>query len=178
MPAKYIPAYVVSGQACLNRPVTLTPLSECGRAALAPDLALRILYIALCVLVLRWRNAFNQKTIYQADDLFACAAAFGHSGDLIPKGADLVQATLSVQFADAMAPRTVVIVPPDTLTLEDRDDASRIIPLLIRRGFSKARSLVLALLLAAASVLPDSCCWADTPDSDTDDRPHVGILTF
>jgi hypothetical protein len=164
-----LPAQSVSGVAGAELNLTLYPLLDAGQTALAPDRETFVLNIALTRVVLRWRNAFNEMTIRKADDLFACAAVNGNYYDPVPKGADLVQATLSVQFSDAAEPRTVDIIPPHTLTLQNPADAPRILRLLARRGFTAAQKLALALLLVtAACALPDAG-YADPPTFDGDD---------
>ena len=117
--------------------ITLCPLLAHGQAALAPDLAAGVLKVALAQIVVSWHNAFNEITIRRADDLFACAARDGRFYDLIPKGAELVQATLNVQLAESPGPHLVNLTPPHTLAFQDAQDAARILPLLTRRGFSE-----------------------------------------
>ena len=116
--------------------ISLCPLLAHGQAALAPDLAAGVLKVALCQIVVAWHNAFNEITIRRADDLFACVTRDGRVYDLIPKGADLVQATLSVQLADSPGPHLINITPPRTLAFQNAQDAARLLPLLTRRGFS------------------------------------------
>lgn len=154
--------------------VTLIPLLSKGQAALAPDATMGILTIVLRQVVLLWHNAFNEITIRKADDLFACAASNGKYYDPIPKGAELIQATLDVQFADAAEPHAVDIAPPHTLTLQHPQDAPRILLLLARRGFRTAQKLALALLLAAACA-PDASFADPLDDDDDDDRADCQI---
>jgi hypothetical protein len=149
--------------------LTLEPLRTDGQAALAPDTSAGIVYIALCKVVLLWHNAFNEVTIRQADDLFACAAKNGRFYDPIPKGADLAQATLDIQFAESPEPHTLDIIPPHSLTFQNPADAPRLLPLLARRGFSAAQKLALALLLAAACAPDPSFAATDNDDDDGDD---------
>ena len=115
--------------------LTLEPLLNEGQTALAPDILAGITHIALSQVELLWHNAFNEVTIRKADDLFACAAQDGQYYDAIPKEAELIRATLDIQFAGFAHPHAVDIAPPSTLTLQDPDDAERILPLLSRRGF-------------------------------------------
>ena len=115
--------------------VSLGPLLDHAQAALAPDPASDILNMALTEIVARWHNAFNETLIRRADDLLACAARTGPSYDPIPKGAELLGATLNVRFAESLEPHTVSIAPPHTVTFHNPADAARLVPLLTRRGF-------------------------------------------
>jgi hypothetical protein len=152
-----------SGQAPEQLNLTLEPLRTDGPAALAPDAEAGIVSIALSRVVLLWRNAFNEVTIRQADDLFACAASSGRYYDTIPKGADLAQATLDIQFAEFPEPHAVEIAPPHSVKFQRPEDAARILPLLARRGFSAVQKLALVLLLAGA-------CAPDAAVDDDDDE--------
>jgi hypothetical protein len=120
----------------LTLTLTLDPLLSDGQAALAPDISAGITHIALRQVVVLWHNAFNEVTIRKADDLYACAAKEGKYYDPIPKGGDLIEATLDIQFAGLRGPHAVDITPPHTLKLQDPRDAPRILPLLARRGFN------------------------------------------
>ena|SRR5579859_824744 len=133
MPAKPFPVDPASDSNPFQ--VTLAPLLDRGQSALAPDSAAGVLRISLSQIVLLWHNAFNEVTIRKADDLFACAARGGRYYDPIPKGAELVQATFEVRFADCPEPHAFNIAPPYTLTLQNPEDAARLVPLLVRRGF-------------------------------------------
>jgi hypothetical protein len=148
--------------------LTLEPLRTDGPAALAPDFEAGILHIALSRVVLRWRNAFNEVTIREADDLFACAAQSGRYYDTIPKGALLAQATLDFRFADIPEPHSVEIAPPHTLKFQKPADAPRVLPLLARRGFQTAQKILLLFLLAAASA--DGVAAVDDDDDDRDGK--------
>jgi hypothetical protein len=103
--------------------------------SLAPDPQTRIIRMALVKVVQLWHNALNEVTIRQADDLFACAAANGSYYDILPKGAELFQATVDVLFHDFSEGHLVKITPPHTLILQHPADAPRILPVLTRRGF-------------------------------------------
>ena len=114
---------------------TLEPLLAEGQAALALHPADTISGATLTATVVVWHNAFNEVTIRKADDLFACAAMNGHCYDPIPKGAELAQATLELQFTDKIGPSTIQILPPHTLNLRDPAEAPRVLAWLRRRGF-------------------------------------------
>ena len=116
--------------------VSLRPLRSGGQTALAPDLTTEVLNMALTEVVASWHNAFNEIIVYRADDLLACAARQGKSGDPFPNGAELVQATLNIRFCGSSQPHQVRLVPPHTLTFQNPQDAARLLPLLARRGFT------------------------------------------
>ena len=127
------------GQAGAPFILTLKPLVNRREAALAPDRESRILRIVLHQTVILWHNAFNERTVRIADDLFACAARDGNYYDPLPKGADLVQATIDIFFEDRPEPHRVELIPPDTVRLQDPADAPRVLSLLARRGFTTAQ---------------------------------------
>lgn len=106
MPAQPFPVLPTSGPSVAHSPVSLVPLLTDGPAVLAPDPAAGVLAMALCQVVYRWPNAFNEIVTRQADDLFACTARDGLGAHPVPKGADFLQATLDVQFADCPHPGT------------------------------------------------------------------------
>ena len=168
MAASSIPSQPNNGGSPEQHNLTLEPLRTEGQAALAPDVAAGIVSIVLSEIVVFWRNAFNEVTIRQADDLFACAARDGRYYDIIPKGAHLARATLDVQFAESPVPRAVKIVPPHTLIFQSPSDAPRIVALLARRGFKTAQTIALALLLTAA------CAPDPGFDGDDDDGSERG----
>jgi hypothetical protein len=138
MPARMFAAPPAPPAVAGSFAVSLVPLLTNAHAALAPDLAAGIFRMHLCLTATRWHNAFNELTIRVADDLFACAAGEGSNYDPIPKGGELVQATLNVELVGSPRPHTVQIVPPYTLTFQSPEDAARILPLLERRGFRVA----------------------------------------
>lgn len=138
MPARNFAAPPAPTAVACSLPVSLLPLLTNAPAALAPDVAAGVFRMHLCLTATRWHNAFNELTIRVADDLMACAAGEGGSYDPIPKGGELVQATLNVELVGSPRPHTVQIVPPCTLTFQSPEDAARILPLLERRGFRRA----------------------------------------
>ena len=135
MPAKMFPVHPATTSLPHPFIVSLVPLLTNGQAALAPDLSAGVFRMHLCLVATRWHNAFNELTIRMADDLFACAAREGRNYDPFPKGGELVQVTLNVELVGSDRPHPVQIVPPDTLTFQNPEDAARILPLLERRGF-------------------------------------------
>ncbi len=136
MTAPPLPADPISGSVCSNHLVSLAPLQASGQASLSPDLGAGIIHMALTELQTACRNAFNEVTIRKADDLFACAAKSGRFYDLVPKGGELVHATLRVRYVESPIPRAVKLAPPHTLIFENPQDAARLLPLLTQRGFS------------------------------------------
>jgi hypothetical protein len=159
----------------VKHPLTLDPLLESGQAALAPDPSNRIVCISLRMLFVLWGNAFNEKTIRTADDLFACAANNGRYYDPIPKGGALAEAGLDILYEESPEPHSIEIVPPHTLRLQDLADAPRILLFLADRGFQRLQKVVLALILASAAFSVGGCL-SDDIDDDSDSEPAVHLL--
>jgi hypothetical protein len=139
MPDLPVLAHLAPGSDGAPLVLTLKPLIARRQAVLAPDSESHILRIVLRQTVIVWHNAFNERTVRIADDLFACAARDGNYYDPLPKGAELVQATLDILFEDRPEPHRVDLIPPDMLRLQDPADAPRVLSLLARRGFTTAR---------------------------------------
>ena len=116
--------------------VTLHPFTDSRQAALAPDPGVGVLTVKLVKIGQRWHNAFNEITIRQADDLFACAAQEGACYDLLPEGAEIIELTLEIQAAGVSEPLLVALKPPDGLSLQNQE-LDRIVPFLKGRGFLK-----------------------------------------
>ena len=112
------------------RIITLTPLASAGRAALARDPALGITAALLTRLEKRWHNAFNQVTVHRAYDLFACG-----DFNLIPKGAELVEAVLEIHLAGSAEPAIVLLKPPHLLRVQPPEQDSKVVAFLAARGF-------------------------------------------
>jgi hypothetical protein len=144
--------------------LTLDPLLTHGQAALMPDPASRIIQVTLRMLGILSLNAFNGESIQKADDLFACAANSGCYHDPFPKGAHLSKAGFDLLYEDSPEPRSIEIVPPHILKLQDRAEAPRILLFLARRGFQKIQKALLALILASAAFSPGGCLGDDLED--------------
>lgn len=123
------------GLASGNFTITLQPFAAGRQAALAPDPALGIIKATLIKIGHRWHNAFNEVTIRMADDLFACAAQDGAVYDLLPKGVEITELTLEIQFAECPEPHLVKLKPPHGIILQHPHDLDRILSFLKRRGF-------------------------------------------
>ena len=150
--------------------LTLEPLLTQGQASLAPDPSNRIIQVTLRMLLILSRNAFNGEVIQKAHDLFACAAKSGCYQDPIPKGAHISEAGFDILYEDSPEPRSIEIVPPHILKLQDPSDAPRILLFLARRGFQKLQKAVLALILASAAFSPEGCLGGEF-DDDSESEP-------
>jgi hypothetical protein len=119
---------------------TLEPLRAEGANALTTEPSDGITSVKLLQLELLWENAFSKRIIARADDLFLCAAAEGCSGEPIPHGPRLTEATLSFKFSAATDPHNVEIRPPSTIWLQHPEDASSITSFLAKHRFLTSRS--------------------------------------
>jgi hypothetical protein len=122
--------------------ITFQPFTAAHQAALAPNPALGIVRATLTRIGHRWHNAFNEVTIRKADDLFACAAQDGAFYDLVPKGAEITELTLELQFAESPEPHLVELKAQHGVMVQDPRDLERVLPFLVRRGFVLLNSSV------------------------------------
>ena len=96
--------------------------------------------------------------------------------ELIPPDAKLTNAVFAVRFADSPLPRAVELVLPNTLRLEQPDDAQGIEHWLLKRGFAASehgfRLAVFALLAFINACAPAMDNDEDPPDDDAD---HIAL---
>ncbi len=114
---------------------SLEPLRELGPEALAATDVPGVVSITLCEIKIICSNGRCQTHTAQSDNLFDAPHACAAHRPAIPRAGRLTRATLRIQFADASAPRTVVLCPPQTLQLLQESDALPVKSWLARRGF-------------------------------------------
>ena len=143
-----------AGQSPPQTTITLVPLVTDGADALAPDATDKIAGAKLCRVDFIHPNGLHVVTTKTADDLFRHSAGPGKSKKLIPAGAKLMHATLSLLIAGCPDPHAVDITPPYTITLECPDDAPRVKSFLSKHNFLLLQKLasILILILAFAGL--------------------------
>lgn len=116
-------------------PFTLEPLRVLGLEALLVSDVPGIVKITLCAIKIICSNGQCETYTSQSDDLFESNHSRTGRLPVIPRAGRLTRASFRIQFADAAAPRAVVLCPPQTLQLIEDTDAEPVRCWMVRRGF-------------------------------------------
>jgi hypothetical protein len=116
-------------------PFTLEPFRTLGPDALDPTGIPGICKMTLCEIKVVFSNGHCRTLTSEADDLFQTPDTQSAYHPAIPQAGTLTRATLKIQFADSITPRSVVLCPPQTVQLLQAADAQPVRCWLAGRGF-------------------------------------------
>jgi len=126
--------------------------------------------VALLEVQLDSDNAYHEKTICAADNLFDCGKSLGEAHPVLLGKGKLARAVFDIRFEDSDRPHKLCICPPNQITFESPADAPRILAWLEKCRLRLLRQAlqVLCLLALAAGAF-------GAADGDEDDDPEPAL---